>query len=384
MVYLERFYQNQLLRALERSPSVAVLGPRQCGKSTFVRHLIKNRNAVYLDLQLPSDRNKLNEPEIFFTNFRDRLVCLDEIQTQPELFSILRSEIDQDRRPGRFIFLGSASRDLIKQTKESLAGRIAFVEMTPFLWCEISGRYPLNDYLTKGGFPESLNLQNATDSFDWRRDFISTFLERDIPNLGYYIPSSIMQRLWQMLAHYHGQVINYSKLSGSIDISIITLKKYISILEQTYMIRVLQPYHSNLKKRIVKSPKIYIRDTGILHGLLSIMDFEALLGHHVIGASWEGLVIENLSQIFYRWEPYYIRTSNGAELDLLLTQGNKKIFVECKFSKAPKISKGFISLQEEIKPDASYLVAPVDQGYDLDHNTKVRNLSEMMNEIKAE
>ena len=384
MVYIERFYTQQLLRALERSPSVAVLGSRQCGKSTFIRHIVKNKNAIYLDLQLPSERNKLNEPEIFFANFRDRLICLDEIQTQPELFSILRAEIDRDRRPGRFIFLGSASRDLIKQTKESLAGRIAFVEMTPFLWCEISTRYSLSDYLVKGGFPESLNLQNATDSFDWRRDFISTFLERDIPNLGFYIPLSIMQKLWQMLAHYHGQVINYSNLSGSIDISVVSLKKYISILEQTYMIRVLQPYHSNLKKRTIKAPKIYIRDTGILHGLLNIIDFEALLGHPVIGASWEGLVIENLSQTFYRWEPSYIRTSNGAELDLLLTQGNKKIFIECKFSKAPKKSRGFISLQEEIKPDASYLVAPVEQGYDLDKNTKVRNLTEMMNEIKPD
>lgn len=384
MAYIERFYTQQLLRALERSPSVAVLGSRQCGKSTFIRHIVKNKNAIYLDLQLPSERNKLNEPEIFFDNFRDRLICLDEIQTQPELFSILRVEIDRDRRPGRFIFLGSASRDLIKQTKESLAGRIAFLEMTPFLWCEISTRYSLSDYLVKGGFPESLNLQNATDSFDWRRDFISTFLERDIPNFGFYIPLSIMQKLWQMLAHYHGQVINYSKLSGSIDISVVSLKKYISILEQTYMVRVLQPYHSNLKKRTIKAPKIYIRDTGILHGLLNIIDFEALLGHPVIGASWEGLVIENLSQTFYRWEPSYIRTSNGAELDLLLTQGNKKIFIECKYSKAPKKSRGFISLQEEIKPDASYLVAPVEQGYDLDKNTKVRNLTEMMNEIKPD
>ncbi len=384
MVYIERFYTQQLLRALERSPSVAVLGSRQCGKSTFIRHIVENKNAIYLDLQLPSERNKLNEPEIFFDNFRDRLICLDEIQTQPELFSILRVEIDRDRRPGRFIFLGSASRDLIKQTKESLAGRIAFVEMTPFLWCEISTRYSLSDYLVKGGFPESLNLQNATDSFDWRRDFISTFLERDIPNFGFYIPLSIMQKLWQMLAHYHGQVINYSKLSGSIDISVVSLKKYISILEQTYMVRVLQPYHSNLKKRTIKAPKIYIRDTGILHGLLNIIDFEALLGHPIIGASWEGLVIENLSQTFYRWEPSYIRTSNGAELDLLLTQGNKKIFIECKYSKAPKKSRGFISLQEEIKPDASYLVAPVEQGYDLDKNTKVRNLTEMMNEIKPD
>lgn len=382
MVYLNRFYQQQLLKSLERSPSVAVLGPRQCGKSTLVKHIIENKNAIYLDLQLPSERNKLNEPEIFFSNFRNQLVCLDEIQTQPELFSILRSEIDKDRRAGRFIFLGSASRDLIKQTKESLAGRIAFVEMAPFLWCEISAHYTLNDYLLKGGFPESLSLQEATNSFDWRRDFISTFLERDIPNLGFYIPLSIMHKLWQMLAHYHGQIMNYSKLSESIDISTITLKKYISILEQTYMIRVLQPYHTNLKKRIVKAPKIYIRDTGILHGLLNIIDFEALLGHPVIGASWEGLVIENLSQIFNRWEPYFIRTSNGAELDLLLVKGEKKIFVECKYSKTPKKSKGFISLREDIKPDASYIVAPVDTGYDLDQYTKVRNLSEMMNEIK--
>lgn len=380
--YINRQFLTLISKAFNRSPCVAILGPRQCGKSTFAKHFLENRNAIYLDLQSPGDRNKLSDPELFFENFSDQIICLDEIQYVPELFPVLRSVIDRDRKPGRFLILGSATRDLIKQSKESLAGRISYIEMSPFMWNEVDGRFSLNQFLMKGGFPESLFLVDDLDSFDWKKDFISTFLERDIPNLGFTIPVPVMHNLWKMLAHYHGQVINYSKLGASLDLPAVQLKKYIYLLEQTYMIRLLQPYHSNLKKRMIKSPKVFIRDSGILHTLLNIQNFEALLGHPAVGSSWEGMVIENIIKRYHRWEPFFIRTSNGAEIDLLLKKANQMIFIECKFSKAPNSTHGFTSLQKEISPDKSFIIAPVEEGYDLSANTKIRNLTEILNELE--
>lgn len=379
--YLLRELKEDLTRAMNRSPSVALLGPRQCGKSTFAKQFIKDKNAYYLDLQSPIDRNKLSNPELFFQNHKDQLVCLDEIQRVPELFSLLRSIIDNDRREGRFLFLGSASRDLIKQSKESLAGRIAYLEMGPFTANEIENEYSQTNYLLKGGFPESLR-HNVEDSFDWRNDFINTFLERDIPSLGFNIPMPLMHRLWQMLAHYHGQTLNFEKLSSSLSLDTRTIKSYISILEQTYMLRSLPPFHGNLKKRLIKSHKYYLRDHGLLHALLGITNYDELLGHPVVGASWEGIVIENLLRSLPRWEAFFLRTSNQAEVDLVLTKGLKKVFVECKFSTAPKKTRGLMSLIEEVKPAKTFLVAPVLESYDIEENIKVSNIKDVLSEIK--
>ena len=228
------------------------------------------------------DRVRLAEPEIFLEHHRNRLVCLDEIQRLPEFFSALRSEIDRDRRPGRFLILGSASRDLIRQANETLAGRVAQLELTPFLLPEIGTLADWKTLWVRGGFPDSLLARDERDSFDWRQDFIRTFLERDIPSLGLNLPLPLMDRLWRLLAHYQGQTLNYSKLAGILDLSVPTLKNYLGVLEQTYMVRLLPPFEANLKKRLVRSPKIYLRDSGILHALLEIENFDRLLALSLI------------------------------------------------------------------------------------------------------
>ncbi len=363
--YIQRAVEIELRQALSRSPAVAILGPRQCGKSTTVKMLLKDIPSIYLDLQDRVDRNKLIEPELFFDHYRDKLICLDEIQLMPEFFSMLRSEIDKDRRPGRFLILGSASRDLIRQSTESLAGRIAYIDLTPFLLKEIAHVSSWSDLWLRGGFPESLLSENDSDSFDWRLNFIRTFMERDIPGLGLNIPVPVMERLWLLLAHYHGQTVNYQKLAAAADLSIPTLKKYLAVLEQTYMVRLLPPLEANLKKRLIKSPKLYLRDSGILHTFLGIETYAYLLANPVAGASWESFTIENIIAQHDRWRPSFLRTSNGAEIDLVLERAGQCRVFECKLSKAPKPSRGFHELIDSLKPESAWVIAPVDEPYEI-------------------
>jgi predicted AAA+ superfamily ATPase len=375
--YVTRFIEKDIQRALNRSPVVAILGPRQSGKSTTAKTFLNEKSSVYLDLQSRVDRNKLIEPELFFDRYRDQLICLDEIQLLPEFFSILRSEVDKDRRPGRFLILGSASRDLIRQSTESLAGRIAYIDLTPFQLNEVIHTVTLSDLWFRGGFPDSTLADSDADSFDWRHDFIRTFMERDIPALGFAIPVPIIERLWLLLAHYHGQTVNFSKLATAADISIPTLKKYLAILEQTYMIRLLPPAEANLKKRLIKSPKVYLRDSGILHALLDIEEYDSLLANPIAGASWEGFVIETITTNNSRWRPTFLRTSNGAEIDLLLERGSKRYVFECKLSKAPKPSRGFCELIDSMNPDGAWIVAPVDESYEVKRGAWVTPLSKI-------
>jgi len=363
--YIPRLIEEKLQNALLRSPAAAILGPRQSGKSTTAGKIIKGIPSIYLDLQDRASRNKLSEPELFFDHYRDKLICLDEIQLLPEFFSTLRSEIDKDRRPGRFLILGSASRDLIKQSTESLAGRIAYTDLLPFINKEIADISPWPDIWLRGGFPESLLAKSDMDSFDWRIDFIRTFMERDIPNLGFQIPVPVIERLWILLAHFHGQTVNYNKLATAADLSTQTVKKYLAILEQTYMVRLLKPAQTNVKKRLVKSPKIYLRDSGILHALLDIETYDSLLANPAAGASWEGFVIENIITEFNRWKSSFMRTSNGAEIDLILERAGKRHIFECKLSKAPKPSRGFYELFNSINPEAGWVIAPVDEPYQI-------------------
>ena len=374
--YIPRTAEAKIARALTRSPAVAILGPRQCGKSTLAKKIIADIPAHYLDLQDRVDRNKLNEPELFFDRYRNQLICLDEIQRLPEFFSVLRSEIDRDRRPGRFLVLGSASRDLIKQSTESLAGRIAYIDLTPFQLKEVTKKMPWSDLWLRGGFPESALADFDSDSFSWRLDFIRTFMERDIPNLGFHIPVPVIERLWLLLAHYHGQTLNYHKLAAAADMSTPTLKRYLAILEQTYMIRQLPPATANLKKRLVKSPKIYLRDSGILHALLNIEEYDSLLANPVAGASWEGFVIENLTAEYERFRAAFLRTSNGAEIDLLLERGRDLHLFECKLSKAPKPSRGFFELINTIQPKSAHIIAPVDEAYEIKPGIWVSSLND--------
>jgi uncharacterized protein len=378
MDYIHRLAEHDLARALARSPAVAILGPRQCGKSTLAKRWIGDSDAVYLDLQDRADRARLAEPELFFEHHRARLVCLDEIQLVPELFSALRSEIDRDRRAGRFLILGCASRDLIRQSNETLAGRIAQLELTPFRLPEIAGVADWKALWIRGGFPDSLLAADERDSLDWRTDFIRTFLERDIPSLGFAIPLPLMERLWRMLAHCHGQTVNYSKLAGALDLSVPTLKKYLAVLEQTYMLRLLAPYDANLKKRLVRSPKLYVRDSGLLHSLLDIESFDALLAHPVAGESWEGLAIEQLTAAMPRWRPAFLRTGNGAEADLVMERGQRRLLFEIKLSKAPQPSRGFYELIDNLQPESAAVVAPVDGPYEQRRSVRAMGLSDAL------
>jgi predicted AAA+ superfamily ATPase len=363
--YVPRIAHKMLDDAMVRSPLTAILGPRQCGKSTLAHRYLATQGIdhVFLDLQDRGDLNKLTEPELFLEQHRHHLVCLDEIQLAPELFSVLRVEIDRQRTPGRFLILGSASRDLLRQSTETLAGRVAFLNLSPFIQAEVAKQSSWQNLLNRGGFPDSLLARDDAASFDWRIDFIRTFLERDIPQFGYAIPTAVMERLWRLLAHYHGQTVNYSKIAAAADLSVATLKRYLGLLEQTYMLRLLSPAESNLKKRLVKAPKLYLRDSGIRHALLDIETYDDLISHPVNGSSWEGFVVENLAVRYPRWQASYIRTSNNAEVDLLLSKGSRRVVVECKLSKAPKPSRGFHQLVAEVQPEQAWVVAPVEGQY---------------------
>jgi len=297
--YIPRNLEKKVREHLRHFPAVAILGPRQCGKSTMARRIVSGiKNAIILDLEKPSERARLTEPELFFTRTGVKLVCLDEIQRIPELFPVLRSVIDDRGRNGQFLILGSASRDLIRQTSESLAGRISYLELPAFQLSEVkpSGKSLVKMWL-RGGFPRSYLAKNDPMSSAWRYNFIRTFLERDIPQLGFSIPADNIRRLWSMCAHSHGQLLNASQLGGSLGVSHTTVRSYIHILSQTFMLRILPPFLPNLKKRLGKSPKVFLRDSGILHALLEIDSMDHLNGHPVCGSSWEGFAMENIRML---------------------------------------------------------------------------------------
>jgi predicted AAA+ superfamily ATPase len=363
--YFSREAGVTLAKALARAPAALLLGPRQCGKSTLARQLLAQRgDAVILDLQDRADRARLQEPELFFEAHRHQLVCLDEIQLLPEFFSLLRAEIDRDRRPGRFLLLGSASGPLLRQSQESLAGRIAQVELTPLLLREVAQAISWQQLWLRGGFPESLLAAVDEDSLDWREDFIRTFLGRDIASLELGLPLPLMERLWRLLAHSQGQTLNASRLAGLLDLRSTRLKQLLAVLEQTFMLRLLPPLEANLTKRLVRSPKLYLRDSGLLHNLLGIETYDDLLAHPQAGESWEGFVIEQLIAAHPRWRPHFLRTSNGAELDLVLERGRQRRVYEIKLSKAPRVSRGFHELVGQLQPERAELIAPVDQAFE--------------------
>ena len=348
--YIPRFLEAELAQSLEESPAVAILGPRQCGKSTLARAALRGRKAVVtLDLERRADAARLAEPELFLDAHAHDLVCLDEIQRMPGIFRSLRSAIDEDRRNGRFLILGSASRELIRQSSESLAGRIRYLELTPFLLPESlrAGR-DTHALLLRGGFPPSLLAASDAASMRWRQSFISTFLERDIPQLGFSIPAASIERMWKMIAHHHGQVLNLSQLGSSLGISHTTVRSYVDLLSRTFMVRVLPPFLANTAKRLVKSPRIYLRDSGMLLALLDIETWDDLLGHPVFGHAWEGMVIENLLAHLPGWRGAYYRTAKGAEVDLVLEKGRRRIAIECKASAAPQLTQGFWSAMKDI------------------------------------
>ncbi len=374
----DRLLQKAIEKQQNNIPVVAIIGARQVGKSTLAKQLlVKEKEVVFLDLESSSDRQIIKETEAFLNLNKGKIICIDEIQMMPELFMELRPFIDNNKDT-KFIILGSASPELMRQTSESLAGRIYYFELTPFLWEEIQNKISMQQYRLLGGMPLSVLAKNDEDAFVWLNNYIKTFLERDLRNFGFDIAPDNIRRLWTMLAHSNGQLLNYSTLGKSMGLSHTTVKHYVDILKHTFMIRVLEPYHINIKKRLIKSPKILFRDTGVLHALLKIETFDELFSHPIYGSSWEVTVIENIIAKYSNWTHHFYRSSNGNELDLVLTKANRVIAIEIKTSSTPKVSRGFWVALDDIKATESYVIAPVKMPYPLKNGTMVYPLEEFL------
>lgn len=367
---LDRLKLSEVTSALERQAAVALLGPRQVGKTTLAQWFEKNRSAIYLDLENPDDRQKLENPAAYLEAHEGRLVIMDEIHRVPDLFPTLRGIIDRGRqkglRTGRFLLLGSASLDLLKQAGETLAGRIRYIELPPLLATEIKDTPDeLRKLWLRGGYPDSFLAESDGESFQLRKDLIQSYLDRDVRVFSPRIPSETLRRLWTMLAHDQGGLLNASSLGQSLQISTQSVTRYLDLLVDLLLVRRLTLYAINTKKRLVKSPKVYIRDSGILHALLNIGTIDDLFGHPVLGRSWEGFVIENLiASAPERTIPGFYRTSAGAEIDLLLElPGGDKWAIEIKSGNAPKVSKGFHSALNDIQPQKAFAVHSGDEEY---------------------
>lgn len=383
MEYITRNLENKVRQSLETNPVTAILGPRQCGKSTLALHVLKDYpEALYLDLERPSDLLKLNNAEWFLSGNRHRLICMDEIQRKPELFPLIRSLTDEWQGVGHFLILGSSSRELLKQSSESLAGRVSYLHLSPFIFEEIASKLSLEEYLVRGGFPRSTLSDSSILSHTWLNDFISTFLERDLLQYSGFAPL-VMRRLWQMMAHNNGQTVNYSALGNSLGVSNVTIKNYLDLLERTFMIDVLQPWHANLKKRIVKAPKIYISDAGITAALLGLYDFNQLAGHIALGAVWEQVVLSQLKNSFPFAAYSFYRTAGGAEIDIVMEYKGIRFAIECKISKSPQLTKGNYSALTDVQPLQSFVVAPVREGWPVNNNQDVVNLSELNEKLMS-
>jgi uncharacterized protein len=386
---IKRRLESYIIEALERTPSVALLGPRQVGKTTIALNISETTPSVYLDLENRRDLQKVQDIEAFHVENSDKLIVLDEVQRLPEIFAPLRGIIDQERRKGnrtgQFLFLGSASIDLLQQSSESLAGRIAYMELHPIDATEYADNSldKLNSLWIRGGFPESLLSASDQNSLDWRHDFIRTYLERDIPQLGPRIPAETLERFWTMLAHNQGSVLNASHLARNLDVSSTTIGRYLDLMTDLLLVRRLKPWTTNVGKRLVKSPKIYVRDSGITHALLNIPDYNSLLGHPVVGGSWEGFVIENIMSVApSRVQPYYYGTPGGAEIDLVLEfPGGAKWAIEIKRSSAPSVSKGFYSGCEDIKPDKRFVVYAGLENFPMGEGITAISLPNLMQEL---
>ncbi len=378
-----------LTSALAEAPAVALLGPRQVGKTTLALELAATRPTIYLDLESEADRARLSEPELYLAQHADKLVILDEIQRTPQLFSSLRGLIDAGRRrrqgKGRFLVLGSASIDLLKQSSETLAGRIRYLELAPLDAGEV-GRKRLDALWLRGGFPASLLAHSNAASLRWRVDFIRTYLERDIPQLGPRIPAETLRRLWTMLAHSQGSLLNAAAFARALAVDGKTVASYLDLLVDLLLVRRLAPWHGNVRKRLVKSPRLFVRDSGLVHALLGLGDREALLAHPVAGGSWEGLVIESLIAAAPNGtEAYFFRTATGAEIDLLLKLPGQRApwAIEVKRGLAPKIERGFHLACQDVRPRRRLVVYGGVERFPLAENVEAVSLIELCEELSA-
>ena len=372
---------------LSFSPAVALLGPRQVGKTTLALAVAQSRPHVYLDLESERDQHKLAQPELYLQSHLDKLVIVDEVHRAPGLFPVLRGLIDQARREGRdagrYLLLGSASLDVLKQSGETLAGRIAYLELSALNVQEV-GASAQDALWLRGGFPASFQAPSDERSLRWRENFIRTYLERDIPQFGPRIAAETLRRFWTMLAHHQGGLLNVAQLARNLGVDAKTAGGYIDLLCDLLLVRRLQPWHANVGKRLVKSPKVYVRDSGLLHALLNIQNTEQLLSHMVVGASWEGHCIENLLSCAPQGvTPYFYRSSGGAEIDLLLALPNNDLWaVEFKRSSSPKPERGFYSACEDVKPQRKWVVYPGQEAYPLADDVQAISLTGLCNELR--
>ncbi|MHC4988147.1 MAG: ATP-binding protein [Planctomycetota bacterium] len=373
-------YIQRVNSAIKRAPITALLGPRQCGKTTLARLVGSQQKSTYFDLESQADIRRLENPEMMLASLSG-LVVIDEIQTLPELFAALRVVVDKPDNQCSFLILGSASPDIIKNVSETLAGRVEFVDMAGFDIGEL-GDAAAQNLWTRGGFPRSYLAKNERDSVAWREGFIRTFLQRDIPQLGINIPAAAMRRFWTMLAHYHGQTWNASRIAAAMGLNSKTIRSYLDILTETYMIRQLQPWHENISKRQVKSPKIYFCDTGLLHSLLDLQDYHAISGHPQVGASWEGFALEQVLRTIHPTQPYYWATYSQAELDLFFISNGKRYGVEFKFSEAPVKTRSMTIATDSLKLDHLFIVYPGDTNWPINERMTVCPISYIKNALK--
>lgn len=382
----KRFITNRVLERIENLPAVALLGPRQVGKTTLAKQLQKEiaKESIYLDLESQEDYNKLINLESYLLQRDDKLLIIDEVQRMPELFPVLRSVIDRNRSNTRFMLLGSASPELLAKSSETLAGRISYIEVNPFIYPEVIDSYSFQQLWLRGGFPTMLMTQSEEVSFANRLDFIQTYLERELPLLGLSVSPIMLRNLLRMISHVHGNMINYSDFSKSLGIDVNTVKRYLDYFENSFLIRRLQPYFVNISKRLVKSPKIYIRDSGLLHAVVGIENEEDLEGYIGKGNSWEGFVIQQIiAQLRPSVHPYYYRTQDGSKLDLVLVKGISPVLgIEIKYTNAPKITKGTTVASQDLDNIPVLVVTPfATEDYELSPTTKVTNLKRLFTHL---
>lgn len=375
---VERKLSVQLIKFLDHFPVVGIVGPRQVGKTTLIKENIKKfkKEAIYLDLESPEDYNKLSDPELFLRKLEGKTVIIDEIQYLPELFPILRSLVDKNRQPGRFVILGSASPELIRNSSESLAGRIVYLELNPFDLVELKGISTTEHIWFKGGFPGAVLEKEDDISTYWMQNFIKTYIDRDLPLLGLGAPVKTTERLWTMLAHINGNLLNYSQISGSLGVSSNTVKSYIQFFEKSFLLRTLQPFFVNTKKRLVKSPKLYFRDTGILHHMLRLFNMNDILGHPGSGNSWEAFAIQQIiNNLALGYDPYFYRTQDGSELDLVISKGTRIVAgIEIKLTNAPKLSRGNTLAIETLQCKTNFILTPSSEEYFINDHTRICSL----------
>ena len=385
---IERRHKRHVLNCLEETPAVALLGPRQVGKTTLARAIAaESSDCLYLDLENPADAARLADPGRYLDLHADRLVILDEIQRMPDLFRVLRGQIDERRRQGRrsrqFLLLGSASDALLRQSSESLAGRIIYLELPGLDAGEVEVEH--ESLWIRGGFPESFTARSDAASARWRLNFVRTYLERDIPQFGVRVPAETLRRFWTMLGHRQGGLLNASELARSLDVSVPAVTRYVDLLSDLMLVRRLPPYFANVGKRLVKSPKVYIRDSGVLHSLLGLSTLDDVLSHPVVGASWEGFVIENvIAAAPFGTDPWFYRTRAGAEIDLLLHLPDRRLWaIEVKRSAAPRPGRGFVIAASDLEVDERFVVHPGREPFPLSATTTATPLPNLMAQLAA-